>query len=255
MPKPKKEKKPKEPKKEELVDTAKAEPSEFIVVDVVEGAEPEEEPKSDETLVSSFLERLTKTPPTPTSALTALQEEAELRTIEEATKKMEKASKRRTFKPVTLKIVGDMLVHWYSMKDGMRSSLLDRPGVTAAEKAVYSKLPINDDTALDYLLTLHEEEMERRDDTKRAMMVETPHRPEPTEDDELIKRLSSINQRRQQTSSSNPHSLINANPPPTLPKMGALFKDEGFTLGGAPVSEAEFFRMAASKKPEKRVKK
>jgi len=199
-----------------------------------------------------------KEPPPPIDAFAALKEEADLKIIEEATKKMEKAAKRRTFKPITLKITGDLLIHWHTMLEGMRSSLLNRPGVTAAEKAVYSKLPINNDTALDYLLTLHDEEMERNNDIRKAMLVDIPRserqaRQEP--DDELIKNLSKLNQRRQAMSSPNPSSILHEKPLPILPKLGAIAEGEGFTVGGQPMSEAEFFRMAASKKPQRPIKK
>lgn len=243
------------PKKKEEPETKPE--SEFIVVEAVQGAEPEiklepefEPVEANESIVNSFLERMANEPPM--DALAALREEEQLKAIEEATKKMEKAAKRRTFKPITLKITGEMLVHWHSMLDGMRESLLHRPGVTAAEKAVYSKLPINNDTALDYLLTLHDEEMGRDDATRRAMLVDDDTK-EP--DDALIKNLSRMNQRRQSMGSDNPKSLLHSNIPPILPKLGAIAENEGFTMGGQPMSEAEFFRMVASKKPQRPVKK
>jgi hypothetical protein len=240
--------------KPEVKPEVKPEPKEEIVIDVVQGIEPEPE-VSEKSLVGDFLQRMVKEPPPPIDAFAALKEEADLKIIEEATKKMEKAAKRRTFKPITLKITGDLLVHWHTMLEGMRSSLLNRPGVTAAEKAVYSKMPINDDTALDYLLTLHDEEMERNNDIRKAMLVDIP-RPERQEpDDELIKNLSRLNQRRQAMTSSNPASMLHDKPLPILPKLGAIAEGEGFTVGGQPMSEADFFRVAASKKPQRPIKK
>lgn len=237
----------------------KEEPKEEIVVEVVQGAEPEIYPEPEPepveanvSIVNNFLERMAAEPPM--DALAALREEEQLKAIEEATKKMEKVAKRRTFKPITLKITGEMLVHWHSMLEGMRESLLHRPGVTAAEKAVYSKLPINNDTALDYLLTLHDEEMGRDDATRRAMMVGASNK-QPETDDEMIKNLSRINQRRPSMGSPNPQSLLHSKVPPILPKLGAIAENEGFTMGGQAMSEAEFFRMVASKKPQKPVKK
>jgi hypothetical protein len=184
----------------------------------------------------------------------ALKEEAELnelKAIEEATNKMQQAVvKQRKRKPVTLKITGDTLLRWYAMIDGMRTSLLNRAGVTAAEKAVYSKVPINDATALEYLLTLHDEEVERRDDTKRV--IARPERAPQTPEDAM---LAQAQQKRSALDSQNPQSMLSQSPPPIIPKMGALFKDEGFTVGGSQMSEAEFFRVAASKKPPKKTKK
>ena len=182
----------------------------------------------------------------------ALKEEAELnelKAIEEATKKMQQAAvKQRKRKPVTLKITGDTLLRWYAMIDGMRTSLLNRAGVTAAEKAVYSKIPINDATALEYLLTLHDEEVERRDrtETKKAITPE-----------QLNNALPPVQKKRPALTSQNPQSIINEKGPamPGPNPLGAMTIGSGFTMGGSQMSEADFFRMAQSKKPPKRVKK
>ena len=190
----------------------------------------------------------------------ALKEEAELnelKAIEEATKKMQQAAvKQRKRKPVTLKITGDTLLRWYDMIDGMRTSLLHRAGVTAAEKAVYSKIPINDATALEYLLTLHDEEVERRDDTKRMgdAYAARSTQSTPEEENEMLTRA---HKKRPALTSQNPQSIINEKGPamPGPNPLGAMTIGSGFTMGGSQMSEADFFRMAQSKKPPKRVKK
>ena len=187
----------------------------------------------------------------------ALKEEAELnelKAIEEATKKMQQAAvKQRKRKPVTLKITGDTLLRWYDMIDGMRTSLLNRAGVTAAEKAVYSKIPINDATALEYLLTLHDEETERRED-KRLTLRDRPANAQPEEENAMLTRAQ---KKRPALTSQNPQSIINEKGPamPGPNPLGAMTIGSGFTMGGSQMSEADFFRMAQSKKPPKRVKK
>ena len=181
------------------------------------------------------------------------REEAELKVIEDAMKKSQKAAKRRNLKPVTIKITGENLIHWYAMLDGIRSSLLTRNGVSAAEKAVYSELPISNDTALVYLLMLHDEEMERHTRTV------APHQ----EDIERIEKQMGEKARAYQArrpapiTSSNPHSIL-AEKGPAMPApnpLGAMTIDSGFTMGGAQMSEADFFRMAQTKKVPRPVKK
>ena len=186
-----------------------------------------------------------------------LKEEAELnelKAIEEATSKMQQAAvkqRKRNYKPITLKITGDTLLRWHAMIEGMRASLLNRAGVTAAEKAVYSKIPINDATALEYLLTLHDEETERRE-AKRLPLTAERRQETPEEENAMLTRAQ---KKRPEITSQNPKSMLSQSPPLTLPKMGSLFKDERFTVGGNQLSEADFFRIAASKKPPKKVKK
>jgi hypothetical protein len=49
--------------------------------------------------------------------------------------------------------------------------------------------------------------------------------------------------------------MLHDKPLPILPKLGAIAEGEGFTVGGQPMSEADFFRVAASKKPQRPIKK
>jgi len=175
------------------------------------------------------------------------REEAELKVIEDAMKKSQKAAKRRNLKPVTIKITGENLIHWYAMLDGIRSSLLTRNGVSAAEKAVYSELPISNETALVYLLMLHDEEMERH--TRTAPRQSSP--------DELERIEKQMTRRPAPITSSNPHSIL-AEKGPAMPApnpLGAMTIDSGFTMGGAQMSEADFFRTAQAKKVPRPVKK
>ena len=223
--------------------------------------EQEQQPK-EETADVEFLEAIsTASEPEALAALQASQEEEQLKQFEAKQKEIEAqfakaAKKKKKLKPFKLDLSGDLLERWDAMIDGMRASMLSRPGISAVEKAMLSAMQITPEIALTYLLTLHDEEIERQHEVRHAMLMPHDGRPQPSAEQQEAMLRSIEKQRPQATTSNNPSSLL-ADPnkmAPRLPPM-SMYGKGGVTVNGQELSENDFYRMVQSQKPKQIPKK
>ena len=238
------------------------EPKEDKDIEFLREAIAERDRSPEETADVEFLEAIsTASEPEALAALQASQEEEQLKQFEAKQKEIEAqfakaAKKKKKLKPFKLDLSGDLLERWDAMIDGMRASMLSRPGISAVEKAMLSAMQITPEIALTYLLTLHDEEIERQHEVRHAMLMPHDGRPQPSAEQQEAMLRSIEKQRPQATTSNNPSSLL-ADPnkmAPRLPPM-SMYGKGGVTVNGQELSENDFYRMVQSQKPKQIPKK
>jgi hypothetical protein len=238
------------------------EPKEDKDIEFLREAIAERDRSPEETADVEFLEAIsTASEPEALAALQASQEEEQLKQFEAKQEEIEAqfakaAKKKKKLKPFKLDLSGDLLERWDAMIDGMRASMLSRPGISAVEKAMLSAMQITPEIALTYLLTLHDEEIERQHEVRHAMLMPHDGRPQPSAEQQEAMLRSIEKQRPQATTSNNPSSLL-ADPnkmAPRLPPM-SMYGKGGVTVNGQELSENDFYRMVQSQKPKQIPKK